>query len=91
MERVRVILGLLASCVNLCSMFILGRHGKGKRLVGWYVYILSQALWLSYALVGHLYEMTLLSFGASAIAAENLWSLKHRMGPKGNGKSDPHA
>jgi hypothetical protein len=72
-------IGLSASVVNLTAMFILGRRGKIKRESGWIFYIVSQILWLLYASLGHLYEMFLLSFGAIAIALENLWSLNQRI------------
>jgi uncharacterized membrane protein YoaK (UPF0700 family) len=73
------IIGLLASAVNLVAMFILGRRGKVKRKEGWIIYIVSQLLWLTYAIFGHLYEMFLLNFGAMAIAIENLWVLNKRI------------
>jgi hypothetical protein len=76
---VHVILGLIASGVNLAAMFILGRRGKARRWYGWFLYIFSQIAWAVYAIHGHLYEMLVLSVGATAIAIENLWSLNRRM------------
>jgi uncharacterized membrane protein YhaH (DUF805 family) len=63
-------------------MFILGRRGKIRRKEGWVLYIVSQLCWLAYAILGHLYEMFLLNFGAMAIAIENLWVLNKRMHDK---------
>ena len=82
----RIALGIAASCINLLAMFILGRRGKRRRLEGWCIYILSQACWIAYALVGHLYEILLLNLGATAIAVDNLWSLRHRMHEHDNGR-----
>jgi hypothetical protein len=60
-------------------MWILGRRGKQRRWYGWLLYILSQVAWSVYAIHGHLYEMLVLSVGATAIAIENIVSLSHRM------------
>jgi hypothetical protein len=81
------IIGIIASLINLAAIFILGRRGKPKRMEGWLLYIASQGCWLAYALIGHLYEMLILNFGATAIAMDNLWDLRKRMLANGKKKT----